>query len=214
MMPYVRIGMASLLLTGAAAASASAQTEEHKFALGGDFLVRVAPADRAHGANDFGLIWRFGRSHTGWGWAYGLNWFSTDVDQSIGGLSTELGELRVRPFMAGYGYTHVINSRTSIQADVLGGYAFTSFQLIPSASDVYRDRLGARSVGVTAGNTFVAKPEVGVWFDVSRKVGVNVSAGYMVARPTLTVNSSLGSDQQRFQADMFMLWVGAVYKIF
>ena|SRR5439155_14461259 len=209
-----RIGIAALLLTAAAAASASAQTEEHKFALGSDFRVRVAPTDRAHGANDFGLLWRFGRSHTGWGWTFGFNWFSTDVDQSIGRLSTELGELAVRPVMAGYGYTHVINARTSVQANLLGGYAFTSFHLLPSASDVYRDRLGAQSVGVTTRSTFVAKPEVGVWFDVSRKVGVNVSAGYMFARPTLTVTSSLGSDGQHFQADMFMLRVGAVYKIF
>ena len=210
----VRTGVAAALLTVAVAASAYAQTEEHKFALGGDFRVRVAPTDRARGANDFGLIWRFGRSRTGWGWAFGFNWFSTDVDQSIGGLSTELGELAVRPFMAGYGYTHVINSRTSVEANLLGGYAVTSFHLLPSASDVYRDRLGVQSVGVTARNTFVAKPEIGVWFDVSRKVGVNVSAGYMFARPTLTVNSSLGSEVQHFQADMFMLRVGAVYKIF
>jgi hypothetical protein len=203
-----------LVLLVAAAAPGYPQTEDHAFALGSDFRVRVAPTDRAHGANDFGLLWRFGESHTGWGWAFGLNWFSTDVDQSVGGLATELGELRVRPFMAGYGYTRVLNSRTSVEANLLGGYAFTSFHLVPSAADVYRDRLGARSVDITTGNTFVAKPEVGVWFDVSRKVGVNVSAGYMIARPALTVSSSLGKEVQRFQADMFMVSVGAVYKIF
>jgi hypothetical protein len=209
----MRIAATALLLTLAAAASADAQTDEHKLALGANFRLRVAPDDRAHGANDFGFIWRFGHQH-GWGWTAGFNWFSTDVDQSIGGLTTEIGELRVRPLMAGYGYTHVINSRTSVEANLLGGYAFASFQLMPSASDVYRDRLGAQSVAVTAGKTFVANPQVGVWFDVSRKVGVNVSAGYMVARPTLTVNSSLGSDVQHFKADMFMFGVGAVYKIF
>src|SRR2546425_7132733 len=142
----VRTGVAAVLLTVAVAASGYAQTEEHKLALGGAFRVRVAPADRARSGNDVGLLWRFGRSHTGWGWAYGLNWFSTDVDQSIGGLSTELGELAVRPGMAGYGYTHVINARTSVPADLLGGYAFTSLHLLPSSSDGYLDPLAAHSV--------------------------------------------------------------------
>ena len=38
-------------------------------------------------------------SKNGWGWRYGLSWFSTDIDRSIGGSNTELGQLRVRPFM-------------------------------------------------------------------------------------------------------------------
>lgn len=128
-------------------------------------------------------------------------------------MTTELGELRIRPFMGGYGYTYAIG-RTALEANLLGGYAFTSFHLAPSAPDVYRDRLGARSLDADAHNTFVLKPEVGFWVDLSRNVGLNVSAGYMIARPKVTVRSSLGDSAQRFRADMVMLRVGAVYKIF
>jgi hypothetical protein len=214
MMHRVRIGIATLLLAAVVVPGAYAQTEDHKFALGGDFLVRVVPAEQTHSRNSFGPLWRFGPSHTGWGWNYGLNWFNTDVDQTVGGLDTRLGTLRVRPIMVGYGYTQMLNTRTALYAKVLGGYAWSSFRVEPAAADVYRDRLGARTLDVTASNTFAVKPEVGVWYDVSGKVGLNVTAGYMIARPNITVSSSLGNDERRIHADMFMLRVGAVYKVF
>ena len=214
MMLRVRIGIATLLLAAVAVPGAYAQTEDHKFALGGDFMLRVVPAEQTHSRNTWGLLWRFGPSKTGWGWAYGLNWFATDVDQSVAGLETRLGVMHVRPIMVGYGYTRVLNTRTAVHAKVLGGYAFSTFDTEPAAVDVYRDRLGAREVDVSAGNAFAVKPEVGAWFDVSRKIGVTVTAGYMIARPKITVTSSLGSDERRIHADMFMLRLGAVYKIF
>ena len=41
---------------------------------------------------------------------------------------------------------------------------------------------------VEASSAFVVKPEVSTWFDVARKVGINVSVGYMFARPNVTVS--------------------------
>jgi hypothetical protein len=101
-----------------------------------------------------------------------------------------------------------------VTADVLGGYSLNNFTLAPSASDAYRDRLGALGVSVDARNALVAKPEVGVWIDVSKKVGININGGYVVARPSITVRSTLGEDTRRIRADMFVLHVGAVYSIF
>jgi hypothetical protein len=115
--------------------------------------------------------------------------------------------------MAGYGYTHLIGP-TAIEGSVLGGYAFTSFETAPSAVDVFHDRLGARSLSTDAANTFVVKPQVSIWHDVNSKVGVNVTAGYMIARPTLTVSTTMGAERQRVRADMFMLKMGVVYSVF
>jgi hypothetical protein len=212
-MSRVRIGIATLAVTAAIAPSAYAQSDDNRFAIGGNFGVRIPPANDARGSKDIGLLWRFGHSETGWGWTSGLNWFSTDVQQTVAGSRMELGELRVRPFMGGYGYTYAMG-RTALEANLLGGYAFTSFRLAPSAPDVYRDRLGARALSADAGNTFVVKPEVGLWVDLSGKVGLNMSAGYMIARPKVTIRSSLGDTTPRFRADMFMLRIGAVYKLF
>ena len=86
--------------------------------------------------------------------------------------------------------------------------------LTPEAEAAYQNRLGARSVSTHASLTPTYKPEVSVWYDVSKKIGINASLGYMVARPTVTVRSSLGDDDRRFRADMFMFKIGAVYSIF
>lgn len=202
-----------MLLSLACPLSAFAQTE-NRFAIGGDFTTRT-PGDSsaAGGSKSVGITWRFGHSDEGWGWDYGMGWYSTDVDRPIGGQSTALGELKIRPFMGGYGYTHIIG-RAAITASVLGGYAFASIEQSPGLSDAIRDRLGGRTVQAEAANTFVTRPQIGMWYDVSKKVGLHLTAAYTVARPQLTVNSSLGADERRLHADMFAVNIGLVYSIF
>ena len=209
----VRLGIITLLFAAALVSGASAQTADHKFAIGGSFTVRAPMQRDAGGSKGVGLLWRFGPSRTGWGFKYGLSWFATDVEQTVAGLTTQLGELHIRPIMGGYGYTRVLG-RTAVSANMLGGYAFTTFDLVPSASDAYRNRLGARSLDADVANTFVVKPDVSVWYDLSQKIGVNASAGFMIARPSLTVSTSLGDQVQRFRADTWIFKVGAVYKVF
>jgi hypothetical protein len=213
MMRRVRIGLAALLLAAAAVPRASAQTDDYKFALGADFGVKAASEHDARGHIGVGLLWRIGKSKTGWGFKYGLNWFAVDVTQPVAGLETVLGEMKIRPIMGGYGYTRVMG-RSAVSAHVMGGYAFTSFRVAPSAPDVYRDRLNARSLDADVDNTFVVKPELGYWYDLNSKMALHLSAGFMVARPRLTVTNSLGSTSERLRADIFMFKVGAVYKVF
>ncbi len=208
----LRVGVVLFVLTAAAPGVVFAQTE-NRFAVGGQVSKRASTGPDAHGNLGIGLMWRIGHSKTGFGWDWALNWFSADIDRSIGGINTELGELHVRPIMAGYGYTHVIG-RTAIGAAVLGGYAFSSASLSSQAYDAYRDRLGAQAVTIDASNTFVVKPEVSMWRDLSTKIGLRTSVGYMIARPQITVGSSLGDDQRRVNADMLMFKVGLVYSVF
>jgi hypothetical protein len=82
------------------------------------------------------------------------------------------------------------------------------------ANDAYRDRLGARTITADASNTLVLKPEVSVWRDLSEKIGVRASVGYLIARPHIAVRSTLGEDKRRVNADMLMFKVGMVYSIF
>jgi hypothetical protein len=201
-------------LTGVSHARAQSDS---RFAIGGEFAVkmsdRASKEDSARGQLGPGLLWRFGAPKPGWGFHWGLNWYAVDVDRPIGGLGTELGELHIRPFMAGYGYTQIIR-KYAITADVLGGYAFGSIGVSPTAIDAYRSRLGAQSVSGNASNTLVLKPEIGVWYDLNKKVGINANAGYMFARPDVTISSSLGSETRKARADQFILKVGVVYSIF
>jgi hypothetical protein len=79
---------------------------------------------------------------------------------------------------------------------------------------MYRRVRGASTLTTDVSNTFVLKPEVSAWVDLTRKIGFNVSAGYTVARPEVTVLSSAGRDTRSIRADMFTLRVGAVYTVF
>ena len=90
--------------------------------------------------------------------------------------------------MAGYGYTGVIR-RYSITAAALGGYAIGTIRISDPAEAAYRRTLGVPSAEANATNTFVFKPEVGVWYDLTKKVYLNVNAGYTVKAITRTETS-------------------------
>jgi hypothetical protein len=116
--------------------------------------------------------------------------------------------------MAGYGYTQVVG-RYSITADVLGGYAFGSIGLSDAAAVAYRRVLDVPSVTARATNTFVVKPEIGIWYDMTRRLYLNVNAGYMMARPDVMVETAVGVDiRRKARADQFILKVGVVYSVF
>jgi hypothetical protein len=206
------VGLLVALMAVGAAARASAQTEG-QLAVGVEFNIQMAGDRDVRGGLNPGLLCRFGDQEPGWGVQFGLGWFSTELDRSIAGNRTAFGTLNVRPFMGGYGYTYK-GGRVSVTAAALAGYAFGSVEMTPGATDAYRDRMGARALSVESSNTFTAKPEVDVWYDVSRKVGFNINAGYIIARPHITMHSSLGEDRRDIRADQFILQAGLVYSIF
>jgi hypothetical protein len=201
-----------VVLVALVAPRAHAQSEG-RFALGVNITAPAPTDSNVRGEIQPGVLWRIGHDKPGWGWQMGLTWFATNADRLVGSRSTELGELKVRPLMGGYGYSWV-RGRTTIIADGLAGYAFNTLKMTPSGSDVYGARIGAGSVTAKASNILVAKPEVCFWYDVNKKVGLNVTAGYIVARPNVTVSSTAGDDRRRVHADVFVLTVGAVYSIF
>ena len=200
------------------AAPAAAQTDG-RVALGASFTSQQGTERGTHvGGGGLGFLFRLGQGGEGWGIKYGTNWYSADIDQDLGGNQEAFGRIRIRPIMVGYGYTRSVQvpllRNAKISANVMGGYSFNSFKLQPAVSDVYRQRFNLQSVEADASNTFVMKPEVSLWFDVAKKVGINVGAGYMIARPTVTVSTPGGPERHRVDADMFMFKVGAVYSVF
>ena len=189
----------------------------NRFAIGGEFKIktsdRASEEDYARGQLGPGLLWRFGGAKPGWGFHWGLNWYAVKLERPIGGSVTELGELHVRPIMAGYGYTRVIR-RYSVTTDILGGYAFGTMKISDPAAAAYRRTLGVPSAEANASNTIVLKPEIGVWYDVTKRVYVNLNAGYMMARPDVSIVTAAGTDIRKARADQFVLKVGVVYSIF
>jgi hypothetical protein len=213
----VPLAVCLLLLPVARAGAQDESQVKNRFAIGAEFKVktsdRASQEDYARGQLGPGLLWRFGDAKPGWGFHWGLNWYAAKLERPIGGMVTELGELKVRPVMAGYGYTKVIR-RYSITADVLGGYAIGSMQISDPAVAAYRQTLGVPSAEANATNTLVFKPEIGLWYDFTRKAYLNVNAGYMTARPDVEIVTAAGRDVRKARADQFIVKVGIVYSIF
>ena len=195
------------------AGAQDAAPAKNRFALGGEFKIKTSDRgsqeDYARGQLGPGLLWRFGEPKSGWGFHWGLNWYAVKIERPIGGTVTELGELHIRPFMAGYGYTRNIR-RYSITADLLGGYAFGSMNISDPAIAAYRRTLGVAAADARATNTVVLKPEIGVWYDLTKWVYVNVNAGYMLARPDVSIETAAGIDRRKSRADQFILKAGVV----
>jgi hypothetical protein len=190
-----------------------AAQQEGTLAVGGSVALVTAPDPDVRGLPRVGPIIRYGERRDGWGPRIGFNWYAANVDKAVGGATERLGRLRVRPIMGGYGYTKTFGL-VAVSTNVLAGYAFTSFSLQPSFDDAYAGSLGVDRVRTDVSNELVVKPEVSTWIDISGKIGINVSVGYMVARPTITLTTALGSDPHAIKADVVMLKVGLVYSVF
>jgi hypothetical protein len=191
---------------------AQAQSD-NRIALGANISLRDSTDTSIRGRDGIGLLCRFGSGDTGWGWDWALNWVSVDVVHLVGGSAVQLGELNLRPVMVGYSYDYR-HGRELYFASVVGGYAFVSMSLTPGAIDAYHDRLGAHSVRVETPNTLVMRPEVGVWHDLADRVGLNISASFLLARPRVTIRTATDADERRIRADLFQIRVGVVYSIF
>ena len=207
-----RLVLLGLLAATVYAGEARAQTD-NRLALGLSVTSRLASSDTAEGSAAVGFEWRLGHQKQAWGMQTSLfNWFDSDVTQRTTVLRPDaLGQLRIRPVMAGYGYTWV-RGRAAITADLVGGFAFNSLRIDPAAEAAYQ-RLGATGISAEATNTFAVKPEVQVWFDLNRRFGLKLNGGYLITRPSVTIKSSLGSDKWSVKADTFLITFAVVYSI-
>lgn len=195
------------------AAPADTRCERMAVAVGLSVSARRGADDRTIGHISPGPVLRIGRGCTGWGVQTGLGWFSADLEQPLGSTVTGFGELKIRPILAGYGYTRRIGPAT-VTGKLMAGYAVNSFEMRQAYEDGYRLQRGAQSVTTDVSNSLVLKPEVTSWIDMGPKVSMNVSVGYAIARPDVTVTSSLGQDRRPIRADMLSVTVGAVYRLF
>src|SRR4029453_14163841 len=198
------------------AGPSTARAQEHNsIAVGVNITHRVAPDHDVFGATSVGFKFRLGHSDTGWGWHYGLGWYSANVDRPIGDRTQNLGRLRIKPLLGGYGYTRRFPERMSLTGKVMAGVAFNSFHITPEAVDAFHALpVPLQSVSVDVGLAPVVKPEISFWYDLNRRFGISADVGYSFARPTLTVSSSLGRVSGRVRADAFSFGAGLVFRIF
>ena len=152
---------------------------------------------------DIGPLLRL-RSGNGLGPTIAFNWTNAEIEASPTGLQA-LATVRIRPVMAGvqYGFTR---GRLGAGASVVGGYAFNSL-------DIDKTVVGSgRAVAV--GNSFVWRPGVTLWYDVTQRIGINVFGGYLFTRPEVTFVSDTSVVTHRLRANTVVISVGMAYWIF
>jgi hypothetical protein len=59
----------------------------------------------------------------------------------------------------------------------------------------------------------VVRPNVAVWYDVFKHVGVGVSAAYLFARPNQTITTATGTQEHDLKADAFELAAGVTFGV-
>jgi hypothetical protein len=213
MVKRFRVLMAAALVLFFFVSRARAQTDS-RLAVGGSVTFRAASSDESGGSASGSFEMRLGHAIQGWGVQNSIfSWFDTDVQGTVGPGPIAFGNMRIRPVMAGYGYTWV-RGRRAITADLVGGYSFNSLKLDSSAVQEYARRLGATGIDAEATNAFALKPEIQVWYDLNSRFGLKIDGGYLIARPSVVITSSLGEDVHHIRADTFLVTVGLVYSLF
>lgn len=202
----IAIGVAALWPSRAAA-----QTD-NRLAVGASVTSSVATSDAAGSSATVGLEMRLGHETEEWGWQTSFfSWFDTDVTRQTPLPNSQFGQLRVRPVMIGYGYGRSFG-RVDVTIDVVGGIAFNSFHL-DSATIAQKKAAGATDIHGESTNSLAIKPEVQLWYDLNRRWGLRMAAGYLITRPTVSVSSTLGEDRLPFRADSLLVTFGVVYSI-
>jgi hypothetical protein len=142
----------------------------------------------------------------GFGPTLGFGWYQQDLTLSRASGDREVGRLRVRPLMAGVGYTWV-KDRVAIGASVNAGISFNSIRL----DDEYRTFFGpGTEVRVDASNSFAVRPQLRVEYSVAKKVGVYTSAGYFFTEFDNVIETPVGRFENEWDASSFNLFVGVM----
>ena len=142
----------------------------------------------------------------GLGPTLGFGWYQGDL--TLSGISgdLEVGRLRVRPLMAGIGYTWV-TGRVATGVSINAGISFNSIRL----NDQYRTFFGSGTeVSVDASNSFAARPQLRFEYPVARKVGVYTSLGYFFTKFDNVIETPIGRFENEWDASSFNIFVGAM----
>lgn len=154
-------------------------------------------------SRSLGPIVRLGTGR-GLGLAIGFGWFGADLGSDADEAET-VGRIRVRPVMGGLGYT-VGGDRVSMSLSAVAGISINSVN--PA------NRLTGRQVPLGLANSLAWRPGVSLWLETSSRTAVNLSAGYVMTRPRLTLLDDGEVVRRSLTADALLLRVGLAFKVF
>lgn len=150
---------------------------------------------------NFGLAPQTGLAPT-----IGFGWYRADL--KLPGVSGDrrVGQLRVRPLMAGISYTKV-TGRLATGVSVNAGISFNSIKL----DDAYNSFFGPTAqVRVDSSHSFAVRPQVRVEYSVARKVGVFSSLGYFYTDFDNEIETPAGRFENEWDARSVNVFFGVM----
>jgi hypothetical protein len=136
----------------------------------------------------------------------GFGWYTADLTTAGVSGNTEVGDLRVRPLMAGIGYAWV-KGRFATGVSINAGISFNSIRL----NDQFRSFFGAGTeVRIDASNSFAVRPQLRVEYAVARKAGVFSSAGYFLTKFDAVIETPVLAFENEWDASSFNVFVGVM----
>jgi hypothetical protein len=142
----------------------------------------------------------------GFGPTLGFGWYQADLTLSGVSGDVDVGRLRVRPLMAGVGYTWV-KDRIAAGVSINAGISFNSIRL----NDTYRTFFGpGTEVRVDASNSFAVRPQFRVEYAAARKVGVYSSVGYFFTEFDNVIETPVGRFENEWDASSVNIFVGVM----
>ncbi len=168
-------------------------------------LRRSMPGDRALAdALTLGPLVRFG-SGRGFGPAIGFGWYGADW-RAGSDDALPLARVRIKPVLGGVSYG-IARGDTILSFSLVGGPSFNSVDL----SDV----LPAGEVPLDVETSMAIRPGASLWFDVGRRLAVNIGGSYLLTRPRLRLLGTDGMAHNRtMRGDAVLVSAGVAYKLF
>jgi hypothetical protein len=200
-------------------AAAQAQVGKH-LAVGAAIGLREFIDDHFSKKNpSISLLYRLSRKPSerkqGWVWRLGgtVGYSHTDFDTDLGGTETKIGSLRTIPVLGGVerAYRH---QRLKIGLSLLAGPSFNKFSIDGAARTAYQAQLGVPLQDVKVKTSLAARSGLGVWYDVSRWIGLHAGAYYLYGRPEATTTVGGVGTSETWKIDRVSLSTGFVVGIF
>lgn len=183
----------------------------------GRFLVGLTTGRAMTPEVDLGSAWKFAPfvrntpRRTGWGPSFGLNWFTGDIRVPIDGQNTTIGEVKMRPVMAGISYA-ILRGRAMTNLSMVGGYAFNDARITQALP-------AGTTASIRIGDAWVVRPNVGLTYALTQRFALVGSVGYVFSKPTITIDvDQAGQPRQTFsgtyRSDYVNATVGLAFSIF
>jgi len=153
----------------------------------------------------FGVV--FGLApQSGFGPTIGFGWYHADLVLPELSGDAQMGHLRVRPLMAGIGYTWV-TGRIATGVSINAGISFNSIRV----NNAFRASFGpGAQVRADVNNSFALRPQFRIEYAVTRKVGVYSSVGYFFTDVDSIIDTPAGRFENGWDAHSVNVFGGVM----